>query len=263
MNKKSLTGPALWILLALNLLGLFCLIWFAVPYLRHDPGVPNPEAMIPMAKWEGSGFVLTLGFFPLAAVNLIAFLLVGRGKLRWFVRAVFLIPCILCLLIVIHFWSGAFIADGSSPASPLVRVKLRQRNGTETTCCQIYEDGGLEALDEDFPVSSDNFLIAEIGMSMGTGGPINKVESLWMKTAGGESIKADAAMQRLFDEIIATIQHPISKTKIFIVGEQYFVAAELNVNWHDPCVFYRYDKETSQLLFLHQWEDMTVVGAVK
>lgn len=94
--------------LALNLLGVVVLIYFAVPFLMHDTTVPNPDAMIPMARWEGSGFALTAGILPLLFANALAYLLLRgiKGKQRRFLLC--FLPAALCAVLASVYWIGSF-----------------------------------------------------------------------------------------------------------------------------------------------------------
>lgn len=94
--------------LALNLLGVVCLIYFAVPFLTHDTAVPNPDAMIPMARWEGSGFALTAGILPLLFANALAYLLLRgyKGKQRRFLLC--FLPAVFCAVLAAVYWIGSF-----------------------------------------------------------------------------------------------------------------------------------------------------------
>lgn len=102
MNLKRLA------VLALNLLGVVVLIYFAVPFLTHDTTVPNPDAMIPMARWEGSGFALTAGILPLLFANALAYLLLRgiKGKQRRFLLC--FLPAALCVALAAVYWIGSF-----------------------------------------------------------------------------------------------------------------------------------------------------------
>ena len=93
--------------LALNLLGVVVLIYFAVPFLMHDTTVPNPDAMIPMARWEGSGFALTAGILPLLFANALAYLLLRgiKGKQRRFLLC--FLPAALCAVLASVYWIGS------------------------------------------------------------------------------------------------------------------------------------------------------------
>lgn len=74
----------------LNLAAVACLVYFAVPLIAHDTFVPNPDAMIPMTRWEGCGTLLMLGLLPMAAANALMCLTVAKGKRRPIRAACFL-----------------------------------------------------------------------------------------------------------------------------------------------------------------------------
>ena len=80
--KKLGTG----IVIFFNIVGIMCLIYYAVPFILHDTSIPNPDAMLPMQRWEGAGITLTLGTIPLFVANLIAFLTVWKEKIKKPVR---------------------------------------------------------------------------------------------------------------------------------------------------------------------------------
>ncbi len=94
--------------LALNLLGGVVLIYFAVPFLTHDTAVPNPDAMIPMARWEGTGTMLTAGILPLLFANGLGYLLLRgiKGKQKRFLLC--FLPAVLCALLAAVYWIGSF-----------------------------------------------------------------------------------------------------------------------------------------------------------
>ena len=94
--------------LALNLLGVACLIYYAGPFLTHDTTVPNPDAMILFTRLEGPGFALTAGILPLLFVNALAYLLLRgiKGKQRRFLLC--FLPAALCALLAAVYWIGSF-----------------------------------------------------------------------------------------------------------------------------------------------------------
>ena len=39
-------------LLCLNIIGVVCLVYFAIPYLTHNTQIPHPDAMLPAERWD-------------------------------------------------------------------------------------------------------------------------------------------------------------------------------------------------------------------
>ena len=86
----------------INIIGIICLIYFAIPYVTHDTTITNPDAMIPFEEWDRAGVILTLGFIPLLIANIFNFIFV---KLKQkYVRVLFFVPSVICFLIVISYW---------------------------------------------------------------------------------------------------------------------------------------------------------------
>ena len=85
----------------LNILGLACLIYLAVPLLTHDTYVPNPDAMLPAARWDGSGALLTLGFIPLLIANILGFI-AFKDKPKT-ARLLFFLPSVFCAVNVVYY----------------------------------------------------------------------------------------------------------------------------------------------------------------
>ena len=93
--------------LALNLLGVACLVYFAVQFLSHDPTVRNPEAMIPFQNWEAGGTALTAGVLPLLFANALGYLQLRgyRGKQKRFLLC--FLPVVLCAVLAAVYWIGS------------------------------------------------------------------------------------------------------------------------------------------------------------
>lgn len=68
---KQTKNILLWFIIALNIVGVICLIYFAIPYFTHNVTVTNPDAMLPMEAWDIAGMALTIGFVPLLIANLL------------------------------------------------------------------------------------------------------------------------------------------------------------------------------------------------
>lgn len=90
------------LLLCLNIVGVVCLMYLAIPYLTHNTQILHPDAMLPAERWDLAGMALTMGAIPLFIVNLLSFILV-KVKKSW-VRFLFLLPSAVCIAIVAHYW---------------------------------------------------------------------------------------------------------------------------------------------------------------
>ena len=89
-------------LLCLNIIGVVCLVYFAIPYLTHNTQIPHPDAMLPAEKWDLAGMSLTVGIIPLFIANLLVCLFV-KVKRNW-IRFLFFLPSAICIAIVAHYW---------------------------------------------------------------------------------------------------------------------------------------------------------------
>ena len=58
------------------MIGIMCLIYFAIPYLTHNVTITNPDAMLPAEAWDNAGMALTVGFIPLLIANMLCFVFV-------------------------------------------------------------------------------------------------------------------------------------------------------------------------------------------
>ena len=89
-------------LLCLNIIGVVCLVYFAIPYLTHNTQIPHPDAMLPAERWDSAGMTLTVGTIPLFIANLLGCLFV-KVKRNWN-RFLFFLPSAICIAIVAHYW---------------------------------------------------------------------------------------------------------------------------------------------------------------
>lgn len=75
----------------------------------------------------------------------------------------------------------------------------------------------------------------------------------------GNEIEADDYVKKILQTVAATIEHDIFKARIFEEGQLYFIAVQTNVNWQDPCDFYRYDADAGKLELLYSWDNVDVL----
>ena len=88
-------------IIIINIIGIVCLIYFMIPYLRHDMSISNPNAMLSSYTWDTCGFILTIGFIPLLIVNIIMYKLLDLKTKQ--LKILFFLPSIICLIIVGHY----------------------------------------------------------------------------------------------------------------------------------------------------------------
>ena len=100
-TKNILSG----LVIALNIVGVVCLIYFAIPYFTHNVTITNPDAMLPMEAWDRAGMVLTFGFIPLLIANILCFVVV-KTKQK-FASFLYFIPSVVCLITVLSYWIPA------------------------------------------------------------------------------------------------------------------------------------------------------------
>ncbi len=78
--------------------------------------------------------------------------------------------------------------------------------------------------------------------------------------ASGETVPADAELLKLLRTAAEATRHEIIEVRIFVDDGAYFAAVKTNVNWSDPCEFYRWDAETGELRLLCRWDGAEVTG---
>ena len=95
------------IILIINIIGIFCLIYFAIPYLTHNTTVSRPYAMMPAEAWDSAGTILTVGFIPLLIANIFAFMYVAKEHIKLPLRLLYFIPSLICICLVLNYWITA------------------------------------------------------------------------------------------------------------------------------------------------------------
>lgn len=68
-TKNIISG----LIIALNIVGIVCLIYFAIPYCTHNVTITNPDAMLLAEARDSAGMALTFGFIPLFIANILCF----------------------------------------------------------------------------------------------------------------------------------------------------------------------------------------------
>ena len=130
-------------IIILNVIGIICLIYYMIPYLRHDTSIPNPNSMIVSYSWDACGFILTLGLIPLIIANTLAFIFI-KTKLR----ILYFIPSLVCLIIVIHYLVFSTNWKDVDQPKPIETMKCSTEGRTHIY--KIYkEDDGTYSLGMD------------------------------------------------------------------------------------------------------------------
>ena len=101
MNEKRILSIAF---LAVNILALILLIIIGFPYLAHDTTITNPDAMLPMEKWDSAGMLMTFAFFPILFADTLAFVLSLEMTKNIYLRLCHFIPALACLIMVLTYW---------------------------------------------------------------------------------------------------------------------------------------------------------------
>ena len=100
-NKRAI----FWLIMTINVIGVICLVYFAVPYIGHDTTVANPDAMLPAEAWDEAGMALTFGLVPLVIANVLGYLFLDTKRKGW--KFLMFVPSISCLALVISYWLTA------------------------------------------------------------------------------------------------------------------------------------------------------------
>ncbi len=92
---------ALVLIASINIIGIICLVYFAIPFITHDTTVPNPDAMLPAQAWDTAGMALVMGLIPLVIANSLGYFVFNHKRkplgLLWF------IPSAVCLAMAISY----------------------------------------------------------------------------------------------------------------------------------------------------------------
>ena len=115
------------IVIIVNIIALMCLIYLAIPYLKHDTTINNQNAMIAGETWDMAGFILTIGLIPLIIANVFAFKFIELKNTV--LKLLFFIPSVVCLLIVGHYLFISFIVNkGEDKSEPLYTITCHLNN---------------------------------------------------------------------------------------------------------------------------------------
>lgn len=86
------------LIIILNIIGIFCLIYFAIPFITHDMTIDSPNVMLGSYSWDTSGFILCLGLLPLIIANYFSYKIMKTQ-----LKILSFIPSLICLFLVIFY----------------------------------------------------------------------------------------------------------------------------------------------------------------
>lgn len=255
-------GKAL--ILIINGIGFLCFVWYGCLYLSHNFEILHPNAMLMMKNREIGGLALTVGVIPMLIANLLAFLCIGSKSTRYYLRILFFIPTLLCFILAGHFWLSPISADKPAAASePVVKVRIESEDRTYIHYAMIYDDGRMEILENGFLPDSVDTLTCD-GMCFASEIIDNRIKNTLLKAElydeNNKLVPADQEMDTILKMVASQTDHTIWQVQIFKDGLKYFVLVKLNVNWQDPCCFYRYDAEQGSLIKLYHWDGVDVTA---
>lgn len=128
MSIKDITKKKSYIIpvAILNILGLICLVYFALLYFSGDERILAPDSMIPFKVYEIGGAGLIFGIVPLVIANLLLFFpLKRKGKL---IGVLAFLPALICCGCASDYiykdLTGAY-ADPVSADEVVLKIDLR------------------------------------------------------------------------------------------------------------------------------------------
>ena len=139
MKQKDYKWFKIFIII-LNIIGIGYLIYFSVPYLKHDMSIRNPNAMLTSYSWDTCGFILTLGLIPLLIANIMAYKFIDLKNNK--IKILYFLPSILCLIIVCHYLFIATDWKKEKVKDPITTMKCSMNENNYIY--QIFEEDNGE-----------------------------------------------------------------------------------------------------------------------
>ncbi|MBR6322034.1 MAG: hypothetical protein IKR59_04110 [Lachnospiraceae bacterium] len=259
MNKKGLSI----FLIILNVLGIFCLVYLAIPLLACDRTVPNPDAMLPAERWDGCGAALCLGLPMLLAANILGMIFIAKGQIKKPVRALFLLPSVICAILVVYYLLLSFnVIPGFFFKSPVAMVSLKDHDSGRAETYTVYS-GGHYSLCPEFESDPTEVYTADYNCFdayIDDDTVRNHFVRCELTDDSDLPVEADETIEKMMRCAARELEHDIWEFKIIRDGKDLFAFVKLNVNWSDPCDLYRYDPKNDTLIHLCHWQDVDFVG---
>jgi hypothetical protein len=99
MNKNKILKI---ILTCIYLIGIGCVGYYGILYLKHSTTIPNPEAMLPMMQYEVGAWTLMIGL-PFMIASCISVILIYKTKALLH-KILLLLPAIIDTILVVSYW---------------------------------------------------------------------------------------------------------------------------------------------------------------
>lgn len=146
--KKNDTNFIKTFTVVLNIVGIVCLIYFAIPFVTHDMSIPFPPKMLGWYSWDTCGFVLTLGLTPLIVANIMAYTYINlKNK---FLKALYFLPSLICLVLVCSYLFMSFGNEEKTYESEFISSMKCGLNG------KVYYYKVYKELDGTYSLSMDD-----------------------------------------------------------------------------------------------------------
>ncbi len=147
IKKKNDNKIEKILVIILNIVGIICLIYFSIPFLKHDMTIRNPNAMLASLAWDECGFVLTIGLIPLVIANAMAFIFSNMKKK--ILKILFFIPSLICLILVSSYLFMSFNTEEGSYTPELVDSAKYELNGKIYNYSIYKEQDGTYSVEMD------------------------------------------------------------------------------------------------------------------
>lgn len=87
---------------------------------------------------------------------------------------------------------------------------------------------------------------------------LNKLVEEGLTDKNNNEVKITPVLKDMFEQI-SKLEHDLMVVQILKDGDEYFAYVELNVNLWTPCTLYYYNKDTSKLVELYEFDNERVI----
>ena len=173
-----------------------------------------------------------------------------KGLLHKIAIAVYVIVTILihaaaivCTIFFIGFLTGTVLdwnydltKSATKPgvySEPVIKAQLFDESAEKTYYCIIFDDQGIEYIDEMFPVNA---------------------KTSETKFTHQMRSKIRTKLRQHTDD------HEFLRVDYYSIDGDIYIFCQLNVNWFCPSYLYKWDNDIDDLVLLQSWDSVTVTG---